>query len=173
MGGPITGLFGPLPILLPWVLANSTLVTSSDPSDHAAANWHIQGMSDVSAVCDTVAKRWSRIRHSTVRQVDTTMDVISDSVPRRGCSVWATAPQSLDSIAQNTLYWSSKEHRGWIDRNALSAYGPDGSIDTYERRRIRCQVEIRQPGGDDSDTAAVPIHALSEITFCWKPNDGR
>jgi hypothetical protein len=52
-------------------------------------------MEGVLAVCDTVETRWHGIRQTQVRRADTTMTVVSESLPRHGCVVVATAPRGV------------------------------------------------------------------------------
>jgi len=101
------------------------------------------------------------------------MKVISDSVAQRGCVVQATAPQGLDSTQWAGLYWANaawaKENaRGWLTRTEYDADGPDGNSRTFERLRLRCQVDFSHDGGDDSDSTYVPSPAVGETTFCWQ-----
>src|SRR5437773_12448128 len=57
--------------------------TVHDPSTSSAAPFP----PEVVAVCDTVAGLWRVTGRASVRVVDTTVRVLSDSQPQRGCAV--------------------------------------------------------------------------------------
>ena len=137
--------------------AGSAQITSNSVSAAAAS------------VCDTVAVLWRATGRAEVRQTaDTTMDVTSDSVARRGCAVHASAVQGLDTSKATALFWNSEQPpAGWTDLTRVDADGPDGFSRTYERPGVRCQIDYSQDGGDDSDSTYVPSPAISEATFCW------
>jgi len=123
---------------------------------------------DVAAVCDTVQALWRATGRAVVRLADTTAPVVSDSVEHRGCTVFATAAEGLDSAQWRTLYWAADRDRGWAELIRYTADGPDGGSRTLERRGVRCQIEFTQDGGDDSDPTYVPSPAVGETTFCWR-----
>ena len=65
-------------------------------------------------------------------------------------------------------YWSPPP--GWAPLWIFSADGPDGGMMTYQRDMVRCEVENRLDGGDDSDTTYVPLPWRAQITVCWRHN---
>jgi hypothetical protein len=126
------------------------------------------------SVCDSVALVWRATGRAEVRQIaDTTMDVSSDSVPRRGCAVHASAALGLDTTPTTALFWNSEQPpAGWTDLTRVDADGPDGFNRTYQRPGVSCQIDFSQDGGDDSDSTYVPSPAISEATFCWSAGGG-
>ena len=122
----------------------------------------------VVAVCDTVATLWRLTHRANVRQADTVADVVADSVPRHGCVVTATAPNGLDSLQEQPLYWTNEPSHGWTELIKYDADGPDGGSRTMERRGVRCQIDFMQDGGDDSDSTYIPSPEITERTFCWR-----
>lgn len=129
----------------------------------------------VTVVCDSVAAMWRATGQAQVRVLDTTGPVLSDSLPRRGCMVLATAPLGLDSTKEGAVYWTDGDSsgRGWTDLPKYDADGPDGGSRTVERGGIRCQIDFTQDGGDDSDSTYVPSPAIGETTFCWPSRQGQ
>ena len=138
--------------------------TVHDPSGAAAAPLPLE----VAAVCDTVAGLWRATGQASVRLVDTTARVLSDSAPQRGCSVVTAAPTGIDSVRWSRLYWPQRDSRGWTDRPVFDADGPDGNNRTRDRGKTRCEIGFTQDGGDDSDSTYVPSPAIGEITHCWR-----
>ncbi|HMA42576.1 MAG TPA: hypothetical protein VKO86_01070 [Gemmatimonadales bacterium] len=126
----------------------------------------------VATVCDTVAARWRATGRAEVRLADTTVQVTSDTSAQSGCIVLATAPQGIDSTRWISLYWAANEPPGWTDLPQYDADGPDGGGRTMEHDGVRCQVDLTQDGGDDSDSTYVPSPAIGETTFCWLRSGG-
>ena len=137
--------------------------TVHDPSTSSAAPFP----PEVVAVCDTVAGLWRVTGRASVRVVDTTVRVLSDSQPQRGCAVVAAAPQGVDSTRWSRLYWTRSDARGWSDLSGFDADGPDGNNRTRQRGNTRCQIDFTQDGGDDSDSTYIPSPAIGEFTHCW------
>lgn len=123
-------------------------------------------------MCDSVATLWRATGRAQVRVVDTTMRVVSDSVPRNGCFVQATAPQGLDSAHWAGLFWARDAHEAWTTLTQWDADGPMGNSRTLERRDMRCQVDFQFDADDDSDSTYVPNPAREETTFCWRATAG-
>lgn len=137
------------------------------PAD-AARGDSASAQSAGSTVCDSVATLWRATGRAQVRVIDTSMRVISDSVPQTGCFVQATAPQGLDSAQGAGLFWARDAHEGWTTLTQWDADGPMGSSRTLERADMRCQVDYEFEGDDDSDSTYVPSPAREETTFCWR-----
>ncbi|HEY6807645.1 MAG TPA: hypothetical protein VI160_02565 [Gemmatimonadales bacterium] len=138
------------------------------PAPKPADTTHVPSAA-AAGICDTVALGWRATGRAEVRRTaDTSVAVQSDSVPRHGCAVHATAAQGVDSVQALGLIWNSEAPPpGWTDLTRFDADGPDGWSRTYERAGLRCQIEFSQDGGDDSDSTYVPSPAVSEATFCW------
>lgn len=132
---------------------------------------------DVQAACDSAFARWAAVAGAVLEHGDTTLyagdliaDMIGDSVlgsiPPAGlpaCHVAGTSPAGLDSAGQARLYWPAT---GWVSLWRLTADGPDGAVQTFQRGLVRCQVSGEWDGGDDSDTTYVPSPFFRERTIC-------
>jgi len=58
------------------------------------------------------------------------------------------------------------ERAGWKSDEECSADGPDGTVWGVRRGGVRCLVEGRWEGGDDSDTTAVPSPEYDVTVDC-------
>src|SRR5947207_7201656 len=125
--------------------------TVHDPSTSSAAPFP----PEVVAVCDTVAGLWRVTGRASVRVVDTTVRVLSDSQPQRGCAVVAAAPQGVDSTRWSRLYWTRSDARGWSDLSEFDADGPDGNNGTSQRGNSALHIETNTNGREQQVTEYI------------------
>src|SRR5207302_5106136 len=105
--------------------------TVHDPSTWSAAPFP----PEVVAVCDTVAGLWRETGRASVRVVDTTVRVLSDSQPQRGCAVVAAAPQGVDSTRWSRQYWTRSDARGWSDLSGPGLH-PVGGLPAVTQQEL-------------------------------------
>ena len=131
-------------------------------------------------MCAATAAGWRTVARATVRELDTLLtekDVIEDpaldtvappgAVAGRwaACAVEGFAEAGLDSTQQRALYWPAA---GWVVVPRLTADGPGGQVQIYQRGSVRCQVAGEWDPGDDGDSAYVPAPFHREWTLCWR-----
>ena len=71
----------------------------------------------------------------------------------------------MDAAQRERLFWSSPT---WALLPRIAADGHSGSVRTFQRGRVRCQVSEEWDGGDDADTTYVPDPFYRESTLCWE-----
>lgn len=132
----------------------------------------------VLGACAEVASDWRRIPNVTLHEASDTLLVpeigIEDSSVH-ACRVFAedsvalaksdSARFSRDGPSKST-YWRTFSRAGWVQLR-FAADGPDGSLTTYHRGVVRCQLQEEWDGGDDSDSTYVPAPFYRQITSCW------
>lgn len=167
----------PRGLLTSWLIVTASACTADAPAarrpDQAVAV-----SPDVQAACDSAFARWGEVAGAELEHGDTMLyagdliadmsgDSVLDSILREGlpaCHVAGTSPTGLDSAGQARLYWPAA---GWANLWRLTADGPDGTVQTFQRGPVRCQVSGEWDGGDDSDTTYVPSPFFRERTICW------
>ena len=131
---------------------------------------------EVRAACAEVAASWRPVPSIALREIadSSVEDFSADSGrTRHACAVTVDDPVAFADSARvgksgpaRSDYWRSFARAGWIQLR-YSADGPDGSETQYQRGRVRCLLDERWDGGDDSDSTYVPSPYYEQNTSCW------
>jgi hypothetical protein len=128
--------------------------------------------------CAEVAASWRRTPMIALHQVSDT--VLLPEVDIENSDVHACHVVAQDSLAfaksdsvrlerdgpAKSAYWRMFARAGWVPLH-WSADGPDGSLMTFQRGVVRCQLQEQWDGGDDSDSTYVPSPFYRQTTSCW------
>jgi len=138
---------------------------------------------DAKGVCAALASWWRRDPSATARLADSLLTPWQSDTALAACVLVARQEHGLrrDSAAApdtsalglgagTTL--ARATGKGWVELVRYMADGPDGSSSAFQRGTVRCAVEQRWDGGDDSDPAYVPEDWYEERTICWAAPGG-
>jgi hypothetical protein len=171
---------GALVLVLLSACTDSSPPAAVPDSTASAALAHASSLPGVAGearnVCDSVAQKWRAIPAALVEIRDTVAqpvnrNSIDQSLPDEqlaatpACVVLARADSGLPEGAKDP-YWPADWAALWI----ISADGPGGSMLTYQRGLVRCQVHDQWDAGDDSDSTYVPSRWQEQTTLCWRHN---
>jgi hypothetical protein len=130
-----------------------------------------------------VADRWRREPTATARLTDSLLTPWQSDTALAACVVVARQEHTPKSEGDGTRDSAAASlgsgatlvratGKGWIELVRYMADGPDGSSSAFQRGAVRCAVEQRWDGGDDSDPAYVAEDWYEERTICWAAPGG-
>lgn len=120
---------------------------------------------NVWAARDSIARMLAGVRDIKVSR---SSGLLEDTFgrPHLACRLLVDGTRTLTGTGVVDRLRPWLESHGWTPDDECSADGPDGTFWGMQRDGVRCLIEGRWEGGDDSDSTYVPSLAYIAIIDC-------
>ena len=121
---------------------------------------------EVRQACDRVGAYWARHPGAVLHTFDSTVTLPRSRSTTDACWVAVRIEDDVErSAGELRVPFISA---GWARLWEFQADGPDGSSAVFQLVPVRCLVEERWDGGDDSDSTYVPARWFEQRVACWR-----
>lgn len=121
---------------------------------------------EVRQACDRVSAYWAQHPGAVRRAFDSVVTLPRSRSTTDACWVAIRIEEDTErSEAEPRVPFISS---GWARLWEFQADGPDGTSAVFQLVPVRCLVEERWDGGDDSDTTYVPARWFEQRVACWR-----
>ena len=121
---------------------------------------------EVRQACGKVSAYWARHPTAAVRAFDSVVTLPRSRSTTDAC--WVTVRIEEDTERSGDGPRVPFAAAGWVQLWEYQADGPDGSSAVFQLVPVRCLVEERWDGGDDSDSSYVPAPWFEQRVACWR-----
>ena len=116
--------------------------------------------------CDRVSAYWAQHPGAVLRAFDSVVTLPRSRSTTDACWVAVRVEEDTErSEGEPRVPFTSS---GWARLWEFQADGPDGSSAVFQLVPVRCLVEERWDGGDDSDSSYVPARWFEQRVACWR-----